>query len=69
MGNTMRLASRDNVAQPEMVRFVDFQSSTRTFSIRDYSNIISGVYYWSLPEQFVGNKVGHLCGCVMLFSF
>ena len=59
IGNTLPLVDDENAEQPQLRNVVSFASSTRTFSILQYSRQVfgGGEYYWSLPMQFLRNKV------------
>jgi len=58
-GSTINLASRENPHDSSDERLVEFDSNERSFTIRDYSRRVRPVAdrYWSLPAQFLGNKV------------
>jgi len=45
--------------QPIQLDIVEFDSHTRQFVIRDYWHRVDAAdnYMWSLPAQFLGNKV------------
>ena len=58
-GNTLDLVSRSN-QQPLGAQFVQYLPTSSEFSVRDYSRRVQGEYYWSLPRQFLENKVGSL---------
>ena len=34
----------------------------RELLFSDFGRLPEGVYYWNLPEKYLGNKVGHLTG-------
>ena len=58
-GSTINLASRENPHDSSDERLVEFDSNERSFTIRDYSRRVRERTgrYWSLPTQFLGNKV------------
>ena len=57
-GSTINLASRSDPHDSSDEQLVEFNSNERSFTIRDYSRRVRGRdRYWSLPTQFLGNKV------------
>jgi len=57
-GSTINLASPSDPHDSSDERLVEFNSNERSFTIRDYSRRVRGTdRYWSLPTQFLGNKV------------
>jgi len=57
-GSTINLASRRNPHDSSDEQLIEFDSNERSFTIRDYSRRVRGTdRYWSLPTQFLRNKV------------
>ena len=57
-GSTINLASPEDPHDSSDERLIEFNSNERSFTIRDYSRRVRGTdRYWSLPTQFLGNKV------------
>ena len=62
-GNNVKMVTRE--AQEELdTTLVAYTPAERKFSVQDYYQRIRGRdYFWSLPRQFLGNKVaGHHIG-------
>ena len=56
IGNEINFVEK-NTQQPFPGDVVTTDAARRQFTIRDYSRNVRGEYYWSLPTQFLGNKV------------
>lgn len=57
IGNTLEIVDRFS-RRPLGGQIFRYDASNREFTIHDYSRTVQGSgYYWSLPRQFLGNKV------------
>jgi len=66
-GSTINLASRASPHDASDEHLVEFNSDERSFTIRDYSRRVRGTdRYFSLPSQFLGNKVQSSTHCTVI---
>lgn len=57
IGNTLEIVDRFN-RRPLGSPIFRYDATSREFTITDYARTVQGSgYYWSLPRQFLGNKV------------
>lgn len=57
IGNTLEIVDRHN-QRPLEKQVFRYDARSREFAIYDYSRTVRGSnFYWSLPRQFLGNKV------------
>ena len=63
LGSRLELVRRANLL-PVEEGFIQYVPSSREFVVQDFNRAFpSGSYYWSLPRQYLGNRVS---GCFML---
>ncbi|KAK2193775.1 hypothetical protein NP493_5g02050 [Ridgeia piscesae] len=56
IGNRLSLVNRQT-QQPLDGTFVEFVPSSREFFVQDYSRRVHGSFFWSLPSQFLNDKL------------
>ena len=57
LGSRMELVNRATL-QPVEEGFIQYVPSSGDFVVRDFNRVLpSGSFYWSLPRQYLGNRV------------
>jgi hypothetical protein len=58
MGNRIELVRRANLL-PAEAGLIQYIPTSGEFAVQDFNRVLpNGPYYWSLPAQYLGNRVG-----------